>query len=169
MSSSSNPFSLVYDELWSMLEEDDRFDIKTNNKIKYNGSDRDPHKSQTSTSDYPEVTLITENVSGNLCNTSSTSMLRRNYSWIIASGDLRYSEIFPVEWAIFTGMLAWRHRLTILEWENTRFVARANLNDSNFDQVENLRRRGLKGWVAVWSIYVDMHFNTADLEGSHLS
>jgi hypothetical protein len=163
-----NPFQMVYDELWSMLEEDVRFDVKEGNKLKFNNNDRSPMKTNMSTVDYPEVALFAENITGNLCNTSSTSMIRRHFSWIISSGDFNYSEIFPVEWAIFTGMLAWRYRISVLTWEGLKFVSQANIVESNFNQVDAARRRGIEGWIAVWSIFVEMHFSSDALQGAHL-
>ena len=169
MTTTKDPFSLVYDTLWDMLEEDARFDIvKDGNKLKFNCNDREPVKTQMSTEDYPEVALMAENITGNLCNTSSTSRIVRNYSWVISAGDYRYSEIFPIEWAIFTGMLAWRYRLSVLKFGEVNFVTNCNLIDSNFQQVENQRRRGIAGWVAVWSIFVEMHFATNQIVGEHL-
>lgn len=170
MTARNNPFQLVYNTLWSMLEEDERFDVvKPGNRIKFNGNDREPQKTNTTTSDYPEVMLVSEGVTGNLCNSSSTSMLIRNYSWVVSSGDYRFDEIFPVEWAIYAGMLAWRYRLAPLLWEGEPFVTQANVRDSNFDQVDRQRRRGIQGWVAVWTIFVEMHFNTQNITGVHLT
>jgi len=168
MAAELDPFSLVYNELWSMMEEDQRFEVKAGNKLKFNENDRNPGKTNLSSADYPEVALMAENISGNLCNTSSTSMIRRNFSWVVSSGDYRYTEIFPLEWSIFTGMLAWRYRLTALRWEGQQFVINCNLNDSNFNQIDAMRRRGVEGWIAVWSIYVEMHFATSTIVGSHL-
>ena len=164
----TNPFQMVYDTLWTMLEEDKRFQIKEGNKLKFNNNRRDVIKSQMSTADYPEVMLVTEGITGNLCNTSSTSKITRNYSWVISAGDFRYDQIFPVEWAIFTGMLAWRYRLSTLTWQDRLFVTQLNLVNSNLEQVDNQRRRGIEGWVAVWTIFVEMHFPTSVLTGSHL-
>ena len=172
MASTDDPFTQVYNELWSMLEEDSRFEVKPGNKIKFNQPDRAPRFTDLSTVDYPQVTLIAENITGNLCNTSSTSMLIRRYSWVIAAGDFRVNQIFPLEWAIYAGMLAWRHRLTLLKHPDDNgdlFVKRANVTDTNFDLLERQReQRGLVGWISVWTIEVEMHFTTSRILGSHL-
>lgn len=164
----NNPFQLVYDTLWSMLEEDSRFQIKEGNKLKFNI--REPLKTQHTTSDYPEVMLVAESLSGNLCNTSSTSMLVKRFSWVISVGDYRYSEIFPIEWAVFTGMLAWRYRLKPLLWDGYEFVKCLRLVDSNIDQnIERARAQGISGWISVWTIEVEMHFANELIRGTHLA
>ena len=166
MSTVLNPFQLVYDELWSMLEEDIRFTVKEGNKIKFNT--REPIKTQHTTSDYPEVMLVAESISGNLCNTSSTSMIARNYSWVIAAGDFRYDQIFPLEWAIYVGMLGWMYRLKVLTWEGSEFVKCVKLNNANLDQIDRARTRGIEGWISVWSINVEMHFSNELIRGTQL-
>lgn len=165
----SDPFTLVYDELWSMLEEDKRFDVLVGNRLKFNQNKREPVKTQMSSADYPEVALLSEGVTGNLCNTSSSSMLVRRFSWVISAGDLRNEKLFPLEWAIFAGMLAWRHRLTLLTWEGEPFVKNTNIVDSTIQQAENMRRRGITGFIAVWTVEVEMHFQTSLIDGGHLS
>jgi hypothetical protein len=167
----NNPLQMVYDTLWAMLEEDERFQVKEGNRLSFNKdrNDRDVIKSQMSTSDYPEVILVAEAIStANLCSTSSSTKLVRNYSWIINAGDFRYSEIFPIEWAIFTGMLAWRFRLSTLEWEDELFVKRLNFTGANIGQIDNQLRRGIKGWISVWTLEVEMHFTTSKILGKHL-
>jgi hypothetical protein len=165
----SNPFQMVYDTLWAMLEEDERFSVKEGNKLNFNTSDRDVGKSQMSSSDYPEVMLIAEVIStANLCNTSSSTKLVRQYSWVISAGSFRYIDIFPIEWAIFTGMLAWRYRLSTLQWENELFVKRLNFINANIGNIDRQLRRGIQGWISVWTLEVEMHFNTLKLTGDHL-
>ena len=167
MTTPSNPFQLVYDELWSMLEEDIRFTVKEGNKIKFTGT-REPIKTNHTTSDYPEVMLVPESGTGNLCNTSTTSMCVRQYSWVISAGDFRYEKISHLEWAIYAGMLAWMYRLKTLTWEDVEFVKCANIVSANLDQIEQQRTRGIPGWIAVWTISVDMHFSNELIRGTNL-
>lgn len=162
------PFSLVYDTLWKMMIADERFTVKSGNRLDFNTNDRSAPKSQMSTADYPEVMLVAEGCSGNLCNTSSTSMITRRFSWVVSTGDFRYNQLFPVEWAIFAGMLAWRYELGSLLWNGNPFVTRANLVEANTDQIDKQRRRGIEGWIAVWTIEVEMHFANVLILGSHI-
>ena len=167
MTTPSNQFQLFNDELWSMLEEDPRFTVKEGNKIKFTGT-REPIKREHSTADYPEVMLVPEGGVANLCNTSSTSEVTKNYSWVISAGDFRYEKISYLEWAIYAGMLAWKDRLSVLTWEDNIFVTSANITDTNLDQIEQQRTRGIPGWISVWTIRVNMYFSNVLIRGSQL-
>lgn len=162
-----NPFTLVYDALWAMLEAHPQFvvDVKEGNRIKYNSSeDRDPLKQEILDADLPEVVLVQTSVSANLYQSSSGSMCLRQYSILVSTGDFRYNKFLAqVEWDIFTAMMLWKERLGSLQWKNKAFVKRSNILSATSGASDSERNRGIKGWSAIWTVEVEMHFTSQDL------
>jgi len=164
----NNPFQIVYDALWDMMEEDARFAVKEGNKIKFNDNLREPYKSQHSTSDYPEVIFLPETGVGNISATSNTSSVSKRYTWIVSSGDYRYDTISDIEWALTAGLLSWMYRMKTLLWEGHEFVKMVNIVDTNLETIERARSQNIKGLIAFLTISVDMHFSSELIRGKHL-
>lgn len=163
-----NPFQLVYDAFWEMMEEDSRFEIKEGNKVKFNDNKREPYKSQHTTSDYPEAIFLPETGVGNISSTSSTSYVSKRYTWIISSGDYRYDSISGIEWALTAGILSWMYRLKPLVWDGSEFVKMVNIVDTNLETIERARSMNIKGLIAFITVRVDMHFASELIRGKHL-
>lgn len=159
----SDPFLLVYNSLWTMMEADSRFEVKEGNKIKFNSRDREPFKTQHSSTDYPEVMLLPESGIGNISSTSSTSFVLKRYSWIITGGDYRYSEISQIEWALTAGLLGWMYKLKTLLWDDYEFVKSVNIVDTNLELIDRtlarVRAQGIAGLISIFTIEVKMHFS----------
>lgn len=162
-----NPFSMVYTTLWDMLLSHPVFvrDVKDGNRIRFDIlNNRDPLKENVAASDLPEVALTVDTLSMNLNNTSSTSMVLRQYQWLVSTGDYRYTELLArIEWYIFIGMLAWRTKLTGLEWKGQHFCKRANVVSGRSGISNPQQNRQVQGWSAAWQVEIEMHFNTSDL------
>lgn len=162
-----NPFSIVFTALWDLLLSHPAFsrDVANGNLIRFDSTtDRNPKKETLSTADLPQVTLIGETLTANLQNTSSTSMTTRRYSWLVQTGDYRYTEFLArVEWYIFAAMTNWKTRLAALQWKDQAFVKRVNIIQamSGLNQAQD--RQNMAGWAAVWTLEVEMHFRTQDL------
>lgn len=161
-----NPFDLVYNKLWEILEKDTRFadSVRPANRIKFISREDSAKSSHSTTSDYPNVVLFAGAITGNLNNTSSSSKLSREYLWLISAGDYRYSELFAVEWAIIAGMSVWCKELTTLKWMNELFVKVVRFIAGDTEKMEKqLKVAGLNGHVSIITIEVEMHFKTSDL------
>lgn len=166
----ANPLTLVFDALWSCLEESPNFisDVAAGNRIKFNlTANRNPQKQQINDSDLPEVVLTSTGGSGGLFVTSSSSRMVQRYSWVMSTGDFRIQNyLHQVKWEIFCGMTGWQSILGALVWplnSGKTFVKRTDLLDiteglSNPDQ-----NRGINGWSAIWNAEVEMAFTTQDL------
>lgn len=164
----TDPFTLVYSALWDMLEANAEFAdmVKVGNRIRFDIEKRGVLKPDVSTADLPEVILTTFGGSLNLIDTSSSSKVTRFYQIVISTGDLRLAEYLnPLEWAIFRAMVGWRTTLGALRWKDKSFVKRANVTTGSEGESDPERNRGIKGWSALWTIEVEMHFATADLAG----
>ena len=158
---------MVYDKIWAMVAEDPRFasSVKTGNRISFGSeASRDPTKRNVSSADHPEVMLTSRGiVDVNLMNTSSSTFIARQYNWSVSSGDQRLEIVHAVEWAIFTANLRWplENQLTSLQWENEYFVKSVNFISADMGlSQEELKLAGLRGWLSVWTMRVDMHFRT---------
>lgn len=159
----SDPFLLVYNSLWEMMEADSRFDVREGNKIRFDVNNREPFKTQHSTTDYPEVMLLPESGIGNISSTSSTSFVSKKYSWIITAGDYRYSEISQIEWALTAGLLGWMYRLKTLLWDDSEFVKLVNIVNTDLELIDRtlarVRAQGIAGLISIFTIEVKMHFS----------
>ena len=168
----NNPFQLVYDSLWTMMEADARFDVKEGNKIKFNNNKREPVKSQHTTSDYPEVMLLPESGIGNISSTSSTSSVSKRYTWVVSSGDFRYTEISDLEWALTAGLLGWMYSLKSLTWNENEFVKLVNVISTDLEvldrSVARARSQGINGLVSVFTVEVSMVFSNETIRSPHL-
>jgi hypothetical protein len=161
-----NPFLLVYDKLWEMVKADPRFIevVKENNRIDLNAVSRNPFKLNPSSADHPEVVLITPGASdGNYRETSSTSMLTRQYSWLISTGDFRVRYVLATEWALFAAMEDWCSQLTTLTWRGESFVKQLNFSALSEGLIDELTKNSLNGWSASFTIDVEMHFSRTAL------
>jgi hypothetical protein len=167
----TNPFDMVLSKLWEMLLAHPRFerDVKKNCRIRFDDeTNRDPTKDPVQDADFPEVMILPQTSSFNLHETSHTSRVSRQYTVMIATGDFRYTEwLGKVEWYVFVALLSWQERLTALRWKDMEgsFVKSANLLTATSGFSNPALNRNIKGWSAVWSAEVNMHFPTRLLLG----
>ena len=164
----TSPFSMVFDALWSMLDDSHLITalVREGNKVRFNTDNiRNPIKDAISTNDVPELILISEGSTLiNLHATSCTSQINRRYSWLISTGDMRvHSSFYDVEWAVFVSMLNWKSIVSPLTFGGNTFAKKLDLIDATNGLSDPERNRGLKGWSAVWRAEVEMHFNTKQL------
>lgn len=165
---SANPFTLVYTGLWSLVESNsDLTDlVAVGNRIRYDTvANRNPEKRSAMTADYPELVLVSDGLTGNMHATSSSGFVIRNYSFYITTGDLRMTEVLlQVEWELWRALNNWKSVLPALEWNGIRFVKRCNINTITNGTIRaEDRTEGPLGWVAIWSLEVEMHFPTASI------
>ena len=165
MSSTDDPLTQVYDELWTLLTESKDFNrrVKQGNTVDFNQTNRDLVKENVNQADLPEVSLQIVGLTGNLVQSSSGSMLLATFSWGLASGDIRYNRaLFPVIWEIYRAMAGWQSRITRLEYRQENFVKRVNVLDALFGLTDEVNR-GIKGWSGLWNCEVEMHFTTTTI------
>lgn len=162
-----NPFTMVFDALWAMLEAHPRFvrDVNDRNRIKFNVSnDRDPLKEVVQVADLPEVCLKAATTTANVMETSSSSKCVNQYQIMVSTGDFRYTAFLAiVEWYIFVAMCGWKTRLASLRWKNKSFVKRVNVINAIQGLSDPKANRNIEGWSCVWQIEVEMHFETQNL------
>lgn len=167
----ADPFSQVFDALWTLVESSSRVTnlVSAGNRIKFNSTtDRGPVKRNAQDADYPELELLFTDVTGNLRDSSSSTMCRRQYQFGIAVGDLRANDkLLPLEFALFAALTNWKTILTTLEWPEDsgwRFVKDCNIVSSTAGIEAVPKNRGITGWTSLWTVEVRMDFRTTDLQ-----
>lgn len=162
----TDPFTLVFDSLWSLLENWTPFTnlVPVGNRIKYTSGTRDPEKELMSTADTPEVRIIpTSSLTHLHRTTNSTSVLQR-LEIQTSSGDQRLEEKhFPVKWEVIRALTNWRSEVEALVWNSKKFVKNVKGHEALEGVSEFDINRGIKGWSAIWSCEIEMFFTTADM------
>ena len=165
----TDPFTLVYDALWSMLDSHTDFQelVKKGNMIRFSGKNRDPVKAEISVSDVPEVRLVPMGGTPHLQRTSNSSSVLEKFEIQLSSGDQRVDyALFPVKWAIYRAMSDWATILEALTWKGRTFVKLARPMSTADGVTESDLRRGIDGWASIWSIEVHMWFANTDVQGA---
>jgi hypothetical protein len=165
-----NPFTLVYDALWELAFQHPVVAdlVKVGNRAAYNDDTKtdDPVKRTVLNADFPEIVLQVAGITGgNMHQTSSTSMVRRRYTFTISTGDFRlHPKLHQIEWGLFCAMADWKRVMGELVWNGQNFVKRCDLGDVSEGFVNPEKNRGIRGWSAVWACDLEMHFKTSDLK-----
>ena len=167
-----NPLTMLHDELWRILELRSEIGVlvKEGNRIKFNYTDdRDPFKDNASSTDFPELVLAPEALSGNLKSSSSSTDINQTYVLRTSTGDYRYNQFLSqVQWMLLGVMVDWRNNIGALTWgvADKPFIKSVNI-DSNimgFTEVdlqgEHMRKRG---WSDLMRVNIGMMFTTSDV------
>lgn len=167
MANPNNPFNLVFDAIWALFESSSEFEalVKPGNKIKYNlAENRDTIKQTVTTADLPEVALVNSGFNINLFDSSSSTKVVARYSLIANTGDFRLNKLMnDLNWIVLVNLKDWRTVLTALTWHGASFVKRVGIVDLTVGESNPDRNRQIKGWVSVWQIEIEMHFQTSTL------
>lgn len=162
-----DPFSLVFNALWELAEGSSVLTslVKPGNRPHL---DDDRYtagvKNEVNTADLPELILLPVSANGNIRNTSSSTMITRQYTWVISTGDSRPNfRLHPVEFALYAEMANWPLVINALLWNGYKFATMTNVVNAEQGESDPERNRGIKGWSALWTIEVRMDFRTADL------
>lgn len=172
-----DPFSQVFTALWQLIDNCKPLNGYTEpgiggavhpplllpgNKIKFGlPEDRDPVKNNAQDADFPELILSTNGVAeANLNASSCGASIRRQYSWMITTGDFRTNyRLFPVQWAVFCAMGDYEASLAPLTYAGERFVKIMRVGGSVEGITEMKLNRNIRGWASVWSCTVDYMFS----------
>jgi hypothetical protein len=184
MSTTTDPFTQVYEALWGLLEAHPGFVglVKVGNRIKYSGdSERQVDKPQALSADLPQVRLVPAGGAVEV-GPSSTSGCRivEQLDVEVWSGDRRLQvALYPVKWEVLKALAGARDNLGLA------FVTKLRMGDAR----EALRAGpdwgdprtalkadpawlghrgrhgggGVTGWVLVLRVSVEMWFSAAEI------
>lgn len=152
--SETDPWTVVLDKLWGILEDDHDFDVLVpeGNRIKYtNPEETDSEKTEATTADYPEV-KIKPTVSQDAFKVSSKSLsCKQSWNITVSTGRMCVCEggesqagnvgVFQLIWVILKALFAAGDNLGLTYVNGTK-ITTVMLND--FDPNES---RGTRGWT----------------------
>lgn len=163
-----NPFTLVYDALWQMVELNTRLTPYLKSKEKFD--DRDGAQRNINTADTPELMLIQQVRTGQLKISSTETEIIPTYSFLLMAGDQRLNRVLnQINWELFRSLTDWNSVLCALQWPPEapkKFIIQATLVDATdsppgFTEVEE--RDTIRSWTSIWTIAVQMRFATSNL------
>lgn len=163
-----DPLTQVYNSLWDMLESRQAIHsmVRIGNRTKFNIPL--PLKDEVSTSDLPELRVVTSGSTPHIFRTSNSSSVVKRYEVIVITGDQRFEVLFPLEFEILRALSTWPTKVAMLTWNSVKFVnlVRPTTSFDDLLQQEALQR-GIKGWITIWSVEVQMFFQTITLQGDN--
>ena len=162
-----DPFTLVHDALWKLLESGSRFRdlVKTGNRIKLTRFNvRKPMKEQVGTADLPEITIIPVD-GGETKQTSGARIIVQRYRIVISSGEQRVNPgIFPIKFAVICAMEDWiKYLMTGITWRTTNPVVNARLIGNTDGASDSDIARGIEGWSSLMNLEVHFSFDKLTL------
>lgn len=170
MADATDPLSLVYTALWSMLEAHTALTdlVPIGNRVKYENFLAIPNKDVLQNADVPEVGIAPTGSLYDLQISSSSSRLTERYEAVLVTGDSQLAQVgtfLPVKWEILRAFTGWESVLMALTWESKVFVKLVKMG-SVLDTFARDLERGITGWVSLLRFDVTMVFSTVDLRPS---
>lgn len=158
-----DPFNLVYDKLWSLVERNEELKalIKVGNRIKFDTNVAT--KGELSDADLPELALL---VGGffDYQTTSTSRSIKRNYSFSIATGEYKIASFNKITFELFRCLVDYECELCALTWCNCNFVdASTKLVGAEESILEDADKQ-ISGWISVWTFEVVMVFQLSMLK-----
>lgn len=151
-----DPFTRVYNAIMALFADHDGVSdlVKPGNLVSYATKSRDPLKVNVQSGDLPEIEVRPAGGEATLWKTSDSTEVIRRYVVGIATGDLRVDEsLFPLEWELLRALAGTTSNLGL------PFVVNVHIEGFDEESEATDRHRGTKGWVALFTVGVQMYFN----------
>lgn len=162
-----DPIEKTIDALWTLLLADSDFLslVKPANTIQYNSATDDNQvKATLSAADLPEVAIIYTGGDCNINESSSSSKLFANFQILINTGENRLTTLATkLSWLTLCKITGWRTQLAALTWYGNGFIKAIRLPTVTVGESNPLRNRNINGWVVMWNVSMEMHFQTTQL------
>jgi hypothetical protein len=166
-----DPFSQAYEALRRLAIESARLRslVRVGNQIFFNSQSwSPPDKPEVSDADLPELALMVTTLEGRIRQTSSGSMAKLGFDWILSTGDPNVQRaILPVMFAVYAAMTPWVTSITPeanpFMWKDASFIKRVDLVQANVGLADPDRNRGIRGWSSVWACEIEMYFQTSSV------
>lgn len=163
----SDPYTLVHDGLWAVLEDNTDFTtlVPELNRIKFSGTNRSPIKDKITTADTPDVRISMKMLTIRESGTSNGEFDRVQFNIELATGDQRLTaRAFPIVWAIRQALFAGDDILNAIEFNaKTSWILCAEPGNVDFGIANDAENRGIVGWAAVASVEFQLFFSKTDL------
>jgi hypothetical protein len=164
---SVDPFSLVLNLLWDLLEAKTSFtdDVQEANRIKV-WDKRNPFKDSLAEASVPEVIIVPRAQSAWQNRNSGGCGFTKSFLILVSSGNQGIETIFPVEWGITKAMYDFETTGLALTYGGEEFVKDINITDGSDSLTDDELMKTLKGWSAIYTVSVLMHFSNTVLRGA---
>ncbi len=163
----SDPYTLVHDGLWAVLEANAAFiaAVPEPNRIKFSGTNRSPIKDKITTADTPDVRISMRMLTVRETGTSNGEFDRVQFNIELATGDQRLTaRAFPIVWAIRQALFAGDALLHAIEFNSkTDWISCSQPGNIEFAIANDADNRGIIGWAAVASVELQLFFSKTDL------
>lgn len=161
-----DPFSILYDALWTLLEANSGLTalVKVGNRVKYASWFHNPLKDIFSDADLPQVAIVPVGTLFNLNNTSSSTFVTARFDARLIVGDQRLDQVgglFAVKWEMLKAMRLWTVHIKNLQWNSKNYIVDLHTEDAPDEPF--IEEKGIKGWVSFLRFKVRMVFTTSDL------
>lgn len=162
-----DPYTLALDALWSLLESNVHFAalVPPSNRIRIDGSSRDPHRDTVSEGDMPEVMILLDGGAPHEKATSTSAFDAARYRIYVSTGDQRPNFSWhKVRWAIFRALANWTPDIfDMVKWKGNRAIVQVTQNEVAESLDEADQNRGIRGWACVWECELMLSFAESDL------
>ena len=154
-----DPFTLAYDALVALFADHEGVQhlVKKGNLIAYTGGSGDPTKGNIQPGDVPELEVRPAGGEAQLWFTSSSAAVIRRFVVGLTTGELRVDKsLFPLEWELLRAIAGTTNNLGL------SFVVKVSIEGFDEERTGTEEHRGTKGWVALFSVVVEMNFSRQD-------
>ncbi len=159
-----DPITQMYAALCELLKASEEINelVKPRNFIRFDDpEDATPLKQTIGNADLPEVQVWSEAAGGQLCSSSNSSRMTRQFTIVLVTGSYRvHQRLFPLEWAVYKSLVAWERNLGSLTYLGERFVANVKLLGSNAGDSDAARNRDIRGWTSLWRVEAQCEFSS---------
>lgn len=168
MADATDPLSLVYMALWSMLEAHTPLTdlVPIGNRVKYMNFLQSYPKDVLSDADVPEIGIAPTGSNYGLQVTSNGTQLVERYEAILVTGDSQLAQtgtFLPIKWELLRAFAGWQAALNALTWESKTFVKLLKIPNV-LDTFAKELERGITGWASLLQFEVTMFFRTTDVQ-----
>lgn len=157
---SLDPFSLVYNALWELVERNQKLKelLPAGNRVKFD--DENPIKSEVTDADLPELMLLLAGGTPGQYDTRDYKSITRQYVWALETGDYRVNPIYNrITFELWRSMVDFECVLCALTWCNCNFVKDCRMVSVDENRANPEANRLIEGWVGLWACEVDMGFD----------
>lgn len=151
-----DPFTLVYNALVAQIADHDGVSdlVKKGNLIGYAAGNTDPTKGNIQSGDVSELEVRPAGGDAQLWWSKTSAEVSRRFVVGLTTGDLRVEKsLFPLEWELLRAIASTTNNLGL------SFVTKVSIDGFDEERTGMDEHRGTKGWVALFSVVVEMHLN----------
>lgn len=155
-----DPFTLVYNELWKILEDHEGLAdlVRQGNRIKFSKEtgDHDPRRSIVDHGSTPELMILPDFFTADMHFDNVQSTLDRRWSIVIRTSYRMLNKgLFPVEYQLFLALKQAQQDLKKLKFNGNNLVRHTSLErgSSRLPDVDKTHNNPMNvAWFSIWTL-----------------